>query len=509
MALPLHNPDLFWHLSAGRWIAENGSIPRADPFSFTRGGEPWVDFEWAFQLFVYGLHQAGGLWLLRLAKAALLLAAWLPVDALLRRRGSSGAGRALASAFWAAAVLPQSDLRPDLLSALLFAVLLSRLDADRLSPPFALAFFALWANLHPGFALGLALYAAKALALLRERRPPPRALALEAGAAALGTLLNPLGAGVWGALGAHAVEGATIGRYVQEWGALSLRSALQWPFLAALLALAALAWSRRGRLPAFLALASLGLAVASLLSVRFGLFFAAAGAALWGAVEARPSPRLALGALAALTALLAWPLARMPWTRPISDALIARRAVEFVAREDAALRGLRLFNTYEWGGYLGWRRPREKVFGDGRYLFHGQIPELERALRSAAELEAFAARHRLDGFLIKNYPNRLPTVRRYPDGSERPFLRPWHLFLLPRERWALVYFDEQALLFVDRAKVPKRWLAAHEYRWLRPGDGEALADALSRGEVPREAVEAEAARRAQEADSGNARNSAR
>ena len=61
---------------------------------------------------------------------------------------------------------------------------------------------------------------------------------------------------------------------------------------------------------------------------------------------------------------------------------------------------------------------------------------------------------------------------------------------------ALIWWDERALVFVDRAKVPAAWLAAREYRWLRPGDETALEDALARGEAPKAAVEAEKARHA-------------
>ena len=45
-------------------------------------------------------------------------------------------------------------------------------------------------------------------------------------------------------------------------------------------------------------------------------------------------------------------------------------------------------------------------------------------------------------------------------------------------------------MFVDRAKVPAPWLSEHEYRWLRPDDETARADALARGEIPRAALDA-------------------
>src|SRR5205823_1967597 len=128
----------------------------------------------------------------------------------------------------------------------------------------------------------------------------------------------------------------------------------------------------------------------------------------------------------------------------------------------------------------------------GRYLFHGQLPELQEALTAPEKLADFAARHELDGFLIHDFPATLPTTRVYPDGTRRDFARPWHAVFFPRGRWALVYFDQQALLFVDRARVAPEWLSAHEYRWLRLGDEAARGDALACGEIPAYALAAEA-----------------
>ena len=105
-----------------------------------------------------------------------------------------------------------------------------------------------------------------------------------------------------------------------------------------------------------------------------------------------------------------------------------------------------------------------------------------------------SSRNKLDALLIRAYPARVAGERVYPDGSRRKISRPWYASYLPRERWALVWWDRQALLFVDRAKVPAAWRAAHEYRFLRPGDEEALNDAVERGEVSRVDVDAEKAR---------------
>jgi hypothetical protein len=80
--------DLFWHLAAGRWIAEHGRLPRSDPFRFTHDGAPWVDHEWLFQVAAHGLERlmgVAGLEGVRIA-AAVGLAALLLVA--LRRSGA-------------------------------------------------------------------------------------------------------------------------------------------------------------------------------------------------------------------------------------------------------------------------------------------------------------------------------------------------------------------------------------------------------------------------------------
>jgi hypothetical protein len=63
--------DIFWALKSGEWIIENLEVPKSDPFSYTFGGEPWIDFTWGFQviahLFYTYLGGWHGLFLLQLA----------------------------------------------------------------------------------------------------------------------------------------------------------------------------------------------------------------------------------------------------------------------------------------------------------------------------------------------------------------------------------------------------------------------------------------------------------
>lgn len=471
LSLPVHSPDLFWHLSAGRWIWTHLAVPASDPFSFTRFGEPWSDFEWLLQVLWHGVHAAAGLRGLWVLKGLMLAAAYFPVDGFLRDRGAAPAARAAALALWACAMLPAADLRADLASALLFAVLLRRLEAGRASFLFGFGLFALWGNLHAGFPVGLALYAAHALApRLGGRRV--EGLGAELCGALLGVLLNPYGLGLLSVFAAHGRD--PVGRLVAEWGPVDWGRAFHRPLIAALIAGALAARGARRAAPALAAAAGV-LALAAAVSSRLGVYFAPAAAAALGAALPRMRAGAASAVLAAASVLVAWTARGVPLGRAFSDAIVARPAADFIAAERGVFGPLRLFNTYEWGGYLGWRLgPEGRVFGDGRYLFHGQIAEINEALSSPGNMEVFVARHRLDAFLIRNYPGRISGEVLLPGGRRVPVTRPWHAAYLPRERWALVYADSAALVFVDRAKAPAAWLARLELV-PRPGDEEAAA----------------------------------
>src|SRR5580693_6650982 len=54
------DPDVWWHLKSGQYIAEHKSVPHTDPFSYTRAGEPWVTHEWLTELLIYEVERTAG-----------------------------------------------------------------------------------------------------------------------------------------------------------------------------------------------------------------------------------------------------------------------------------------------------------------------------------------------------------------------------------------------------------------------------------------------------------------
>jgi len=515
LGLPLSNPDLFWHLSAGRRIRETGALPSADWLSSTRAGAPWVDFEWISQLAYDALYRHGGMASLWAFKAAMMAASAYLLFKTLELYTDSVPARWAAAALWGAASLTRSDIRPELFSLIGFGLVFLALERRRLGraipgPGWLAPLFCVWANLHPGFVYGLALIGLYAAADAVERKG--RALWLYLAAAAAGSLLQAYGLASLEVIWRHWQDMQHIQGRISEWRGIRLDDPWHWPFWIALASAsgAALLMLRRGRRPALGPLAALlffGFTASrhsrmAAYSVTCAVpllvhFLGEAG------LQARTALRRGL-----LTALLcaagAFTLTcslKYGFTRAFfNDHFLPRAAAEFLARGVPEPSKRVLYNPWGWGGYLGWRLPPGfLVFQDGRYLFHDLLAEGSDALQDPVLWQAFLNRRGVDLALMENVPLRAESTRAYPDGSTRTFWRPYYLSYMPVSDWALVYWDDKALLFARRASLPAKWLAAREYRLARPHDEDALADALSRGEVPARALEAERARRAGEA----------
>ncbi len=501
LALPIYNPDIFWHLSAFRRMAESRALPRADWLSWTREGLPWLDFEWLSQLLFGAVFSTGGLaglWALKVALALAAAAAFLRVLRLYRLPVSLIAA---AVALWFAAILPHLDIRPELFSVIGLLLLFGTLEKARLSmsrprPAALLVLFALWANLHGGFVFGLALLGAYL----------PEIGILRLAAAGAGTLLTPFGMQLHLMLWRHAGELRAIKPYILEWSPSRWDDLRRLPKLALMAAgaAAALGIARKERPPWRLAALFAALAWASWSHVRFGVYFASIGIPLafdWGwraGLKSWPSSRLGAGGATLILAAGLYSavlgVRAEVFRRLFDPRFVAIGVTEYLASEPE-LAKLRLHNPWGWGGYLAWRLyPKYKIFQDGRYLFHPLLTEAAEAVRDAGRWQEFLDRHQIEVAIIENYRVMLPAMKRYANGEEKPFPRPHFVFYMPRSSWALVYWDAKALAFVRRKAVDPRWLAAREFRYVRPHDDAAREEALASGEISRRAVEREFAR---------------
>ena len=165
------DPDLWWHLRTGQWIAENGHIPHSDHFSFTRAGQPWISHEWLSELVFYELWKNSGAAALIVFSAIVTTAGFMLLYLRCLPRGGPGHWAAAATAFGAVAAAPSWGVRPQMFTFALASLLLWLLERGEHRPRLLFwipPLFLLWLNLHAGFALGPALILAYAVGLLLE-----------------------------------------------------------------------------------------------------------------------------------------------------------------------------------------------------------------------------------------------------------------------------------------------------------------------------------------------------
>lgn len=520
--MPVGDPDLWWHLSAAREILRTGAWPTAETFSFTISGTPWVDFEWLGQLIYYGAYSfagMGGVWIL---KALLLAIAALGIQFLLGRIGIGTHYRALGTALWIAAAVPRADARIELFSIAAFVWLVCALEIrrrkrSRAESRWRLAFLAavvgaLWANIHAGFVYGFLVLAAYAADASADRRG--NALWWALGGAALGTVFNPYGFGLHELLWRHTMEASGLQGVILEWAPLDPTRPGHWPtwfFVCAVGAGLTAVWRGNRRVPPLVAVLLGVFGMASLRHARVGVFFVTLAIAFLPALalKARRLPgvtRRTFQGVGFLLALLAfygvWIGAPVRTLRAVSHRTFwPVRAAEFLHQETELL-DLRLYNAWGWGGYLGYRFDgRIPIFQDGRYLFHSQLLEAKESIRGPEVWNRFLDKYGVEAALMENAPVKISSTREYPDGTRRVFKRPFYLSFMPREKWALVYWDKKSLLFVRRGVLETKGLSRLEYKLARPGDGEALADALVRKEVDTDSLASERLRHAHIVDS--------
>ncbi len=388
------DPDLFWHLRTGEFIVNHG-IPSTDIFSFTVPGRAWVAHEWGSQVILWLLWQAGGSTMLILSFTALVVG----VYAIAARTSTAGA---LPTAWLVALAALTARLttapRPQMFNLLGLAVMIllfERIRSGRLSPRWvwaAPAIILVWANLHSGYLVGVAVIVVYGVGERIERRRGNAALPaaaigslpLVAAAAFAAAALNPNGFAMW-TYPIETLRSDAMQRNIQEWHSPDFHSPALWPFLALLaLAVASLVLSRTRPIPTH-ALLLLGTGIAGLQSMRHIALFAVVAIPFvaphledaWSLLRKEPSTLAAgLGRsrpVALLTAVLSLVVAAMFVAGAVgnNDRVLAEYypvdAVDSILTSDLA--DARGFNSYTWGGYMIWRDM--SVFIDGRADVYG------------------------------------------------------------------------------------------------------------------------------------------
>src|SRR6185369_9697492 len=95
LLVPMPAVDLAYQLRAGAEILQTGSIPAIDAWTFTVGGQPWLDQQWGAQVLLAATFQVAGWTGLAILRATLVAVAFALVQATLRSMGCASRPAAL------------------------------------------------------------------------------------------------------------------------------------------------------------------------------------------------------------------------------------------------------------------------------------------------------------------------------------------------------------------------------------------------------------------------------
>lgn len=443
--------DMWWHLRAGEETLSSGEIYRTDTFSSTRAGTVWVNHSWLSQVLMASLMRIGNLpalsiWVAVCAVLSMgLVYAQMSGHPLLR-----GAVLILAAMVSSVVWSP----RPQIMSLVLLAVISWVLSVFRrkrkwtylMSIPF---FLALWGNLHAGYALGLiylgAYIGGDILDWILVRGESNSLSWQEIGLVALAmlsgfvlVLANPFGIEMW-KIPFNTIGIETLQNLINEWASPDFHQAFQQPILWMLLGLlAALGISGKGLrgyrlvpvivfgLAALIARRNYGpfaivcapvladqlsAAVEGWIGRAKGSIPAVKGFLLSAEKNKKDFNKTARNLVNATLIILLLAAGIVKTIQVNSPDLVSRTeqenypagAVAWI-REQSQERAYRLYNDYNWGGYLIYHLPEVPVFVDGRTdLFGDEILNDYLAILQAEEnWEELLNKYDLNTLLIRN-----------------------------------------------------------------------------------------------------------
>ena len=470
--------DIFWALKSGEWIAAHLSVPHTDPFSYTFGGQSWVDFTWGFQALAYLSHSFGGwagLSVLQVVVVSLTFAfMYVALRTLLPGRPWAAASIVVLAY---AAAHGRLFIRPHLFEFFfvsLYIMLFALHDKKGSSVYLFLILPAqvLWINIHSSAVLGLFIAGAYAAGrLLDEVRARGfknfdlgRGVLLPGLAAVLApvvSLINPYGLKLVLFPFVHnGVDNTDAIRHIAEWSRPVLKDLFfffypypieHFAFLiifAGALACLIFNW-RNTKTWAYILFAGSVYMAAS--HVRWVALFAVFGAPVLAMglkgvlekLEGKSWPRAAAFLLAAVLTVLLAQKHLSPSGVYASNMGLGLKAGKFPEGTVAYMKkeGLRgnIYNEYVFGGYLIYELPEVKVFIDGRTptVYSSYFFWTSRLAGDRSRWKRLEDEHKIDMVLVNLESGLCGKFRENTD-------------------WAAVSFDDVSILYLKKDRFPSQ-----------------------------------------------------
>jgi hypothetical protein len=450
------DPDLWWHLQAGQDIVQSQSIPKVDPYSFTKVGSEWIAHEWLSEAVMYLIFRFSGWGGLLFVFSALIT---ITLYILYRRCEGKPYVAALAILLAAGSSSPLFGIRPQMITlflATIFIGLLTRYADDGQSRRlwWIIPIMVLWVNLHGGYVVGLGLIGLYLISLILDgkwRLAPRLGLVLLAAMAAVP--LNPNGFRMF----TYPFETLSLAAtaFIDEWASPDFHKLMFLPLALLLFGLlAVLALSARRPLVSELFLL-LVTGLGALRSARHIPIFALIATPilarhLWDILKMRgwdkrftriEAPATGFALIFNLVFLLAPAtlgvdrVTHFVSNQPAYEAKnYPQAAVNFLLEKQLPAP---IYNRYGWGGYLIRRLyPNYRVYIDGRADVYGDSFTVEAVRTYDGKPDWRKPLERLG----------IRTVIITPDAPLSSLLR-------EDNAWTKAYEDSQAVIFTRAGSV--------------------------------------------------------
>ncbi len=374
LILPI-DTDLGWHLRYGQQIFQNHQIFKTNQLGFFLSNYHWQHAYSLYQLLTFTFFKFFGFWSLTFGNALLLTAVFWLITKTFPKKNILFLTLSFIYLLLISQPITNLGWRSQLFSLLgISSLYFSLLKKEKLF--FFPLIFLLWANLHGGFVLGLALlfFFLIEKIYLKEKITPFLLLAL---ASAFATLINPFGLNLYQEIYRHTWY--PLNQLIAEWVSPKKTSILLIILSVSTILLGLFSQKKiknffKKKNSLFLFLSWLFFLILALKARRNLAVFGLASVYLTNHLFQFKAKKIRISKIIIFlifSTSLTWRLTKLPLTK-ISWTTICEnskwslpcQATQYLKNNPHLCQNI--FNTYEWGGYLTWHLPTHKTFVDGR-----------------------------------------------------------------------------------------------------------------------------------------------
>jgi hypothetical protein len=380
------DPDIWWHLRNAEYLFQHHQLPRADMYSFTVAGHPWINHEWLAEIPFYLAWRTGGLSgvnAVMFATISLIFLGLLYLSYMDTKHFKAAIVACCFLSFLASVSFGPRTILFGYLYLVLLLIILQRLRQKGNAPLWLVPpLFCLWANTHGSWSLGLIVFSIITASgfvqgswgrIYADRWTPSQMgkLVITGLASVAALFVNPFGSRLVFYPFDMAFRQKLNIAHVEEWISVDFHDLRGKFVLALLLTLLVTSLLRRTRWQ----LAEVGLVVFALYSgltyIRFLFFLSVVIAPVLARIldfvpQYRPQADTPIINAAVICVMLGSVIHYWPSSSEMQKSVSEKYPTEAVAYLKAHPPDGHVLNFYLWGGYLGWNDKDLKIFIDSR-----------------------------------------------------------------------------------------------------------------------------------------------